>query len=122
MTRRFIPVEEAAKEWFRDPEFRPAYDTLDKEFALAEALIKARTTAEMTQADNDSSGRGEGNGNHASGRCAAGKRSHHALDTHLAKVRRSDRQPPAYQLRTGENHIGTASRSTSMRVPRVEAS
>lgn len=49
MTRRSIPVAEAAKEWLRDPEFKAAYDALEEEFALAQALIKARGDAEMTQ-------------------------------------------------------------------------
>src|SRR5271155_2774989 len=49
MTRRYIPVEEAAKEWMKDPEFRTAYDALEDEFALASALIKARGDADMTQ-------------------------------------------------------------------------
>lgn len=49
MTRKFIPVEEAAKEWFKNPEFRAAYDSLEEEFALAQALIKARADANMTQ-------------------------------------------------------------------------
>jgi ribosome-binding protein aMBF1 (putative translation factor) len=49
MTRRYIPVEEAAKEWMKDPEFVAAYDALEDEFALASALIKARSDADMTQ-------------------------------------------------------------------------
>lgn len=49
MTRKFIPVEEAAKGWFKDPEFAAAYDALDEEFALADALIKARGHADLTQ-------------------------------------------------------------------------
>jgi DNA-binding XRE family transcriptional regulator len=49
MTRKYISVEEAAKEWMEDPEFRAAYDALEDEFALAGALIKARSEADMTQ-------------------------------------------------------------------------
>ena len=49
MTRKFIPVEEVAKEWFKDPEFRAAYDALEEEFALASALIEARARAGLTQ-------------------------------------------------------------------------
>jgi DNA-binding XRE family transcriptional regulator len=49
MTRNTIPVEEAAKSWMKDPEFRAAYDALEDEFALASALIKARADADMTQ-------------------------------------------------------------------------
>jgi ribosome-binding protein aMBF1 (putative translation factor) len=49
MTRKYIPVEEVAKEWMKDPEFVAAYDALENEFAVATALIKARSDAEMTQ-------------------------------------------------------------------------
>jgi len=49
MTRKYIPVEEAAKEWMKDPEFRAAYDALEDQFALASALIKARSDAGLTQ-------------------------------------------------------------------------
>jgi ribosome-binding protein aMBF1 (putative translation factor) len=49
MTRKYIPVEKAAQEWMKDPEFRAAYEALDEEFALAEALIRARSQANLTQ-------------------------------------------------------------------------
>jgi len=49
MTRKFIPVEEAFREWRKDPEFVAAYDALEDEFAVASALIKARGDAAMTQ-------------------------------------------------------------------------
>jgi ribosome-binding protein aMBF1 (putative translation factor) len=49
MTRRYIPVAEAAKAWMKDPEFRADYDALEDEFALASALIKARGDADLTQ-------------------------------------------------------------------------
>jgi ribosome-binding protein aMBF1 (putative translation factor) len=49
MKDKFIPVEEAAKEWLKKPEFVAAYDALEEEFAVAEALIKARGEADMTQ-------------------------------------------------------------------------
>ena len=49
MTRKTIPVEEVAKKWFKDPEFKAAYDALEEEFALAQALISARGNANMTQ-------------------------------------------------------------------------
>lgn len=49
MARRFVPVEETAKEWFKTSEFSAAYDALGEEFARAEALIKARAQAEMAQ-------------------------------------------------------------------------
>jgi ribosome-binding protein aMBF1 (putative translation factor) len=47
--RKFIPVEEVAKEWMKDPEFVASYDALEDEFAVASALIKARGEADMTQ-------------------------------------------------------------------------
>ena len=49
MTRKYIPVEEAAKTWMENPAFRAAYDALEDEFALASALIKARGDADLTQ-------------------------------------------------------------------------
>jgi hypothetical protein len=47
--RKYIPVEEVAKEWMKDPDFVAAYDALEDEFAVASALIKARSDADMTQ-------------------------------------------------------------------------
>jgi ribosome-binding protein aMBF1 (putative translation factor) len=49
MNRKGIPVADVAKEWMKDPAFRAEYDALATEFALATALIEARTRAEMTQ-------------------------------------------------------------------------
>jgi transcriptional regulator with XRE-family HTH domain len=49
VTRKFIPVEEAAAEWVKDPAFRAADDALEDEFALAATLIRARAHADMTQ-------------------------------------------------------------------------
>ena len=46
-----IPVDDLAREWLQDPEFRAAYDALDDQFALATALIEARTRASLTQAE-----------------------------------------------------------------------
>jgi DNA-binding XRE family transcriptional regulator len=47
-----IPVQEVFKEWENDPAFRAAeYDSLEDEFTLATALIKARDAAHMTQED-----------------------------------------------------------------------
>ncbi|MEA2597589.1 MAG: hypothetical protein QOF01_4058 [Thermomicrobiales bacterium] len=50
MTRQGIPIEDVAKEWMKDPEFRSASEALEEEFALASALIEARARAKMTQA------------------------------------------------------------------------
>lgn len=49
--RKFIPVEEVAKEWMKDPAFVAAYDALEDEFAMASALIKARRDTDMTEGD-----------------------------------------------------------------------
>lgn len=49
MTRKFIPVAESIREWKKDPSFVEAYDALDDEFAVASALIQARSSAAMTQ-------------------------------------------------------------------------
>ena len=49
MSRKFIPAREVMKEWLKDPEHKAAYDALEGEFALANALIEARTRADLTQ-------------------------------------------------------------------------
>ena len=51
MTRQYIPAQKAFAEWRKDPEYVAEYDALEEEFALANALIKARANAEMTQQD-----------------------------------------------------------------------
>jgi ribosome-binding protein aMBF1 (putative translation factor) len=50
MKRKFIPVDESFAQWKKDPKFVAAYDGLDEEFTLASSLIKARSAADMTQA------------------------------------------------------------------------
>jgi len=37
------------KKWMKDPEYRTEYDRLEEEFALASALIEARSRAGLTQ-------------------------------------------------------------------------
>src|SRR5579863_8558073 len=49
MSRKFIPVEESFREWRKDPKYVETYDALEDEFAVAAALIKARSEAAMTQ-------------------------------------------------------------------------
>jgi DNA-binding XRE family transcriptional regulator len=44
-----IPVEESFTEWRKDPAYREAYDALDGEFALAAALIEARSETGISQ-------------------------------------------------------------------------
>src|SRR5271168_4188541 len=49
MKNEFIPAEASFAEWNKDPRYVAAYDSLQEEFALASALIKARADADMTQ-------------------------------------------------------------------------
>lgn len=49
MSAKTIPAEEMIREWRQDPAFVAAYDALADEFALADAMIRARTLADMTQ-------------------------------------------------------------------------
>jgi predicted transcriptional regulator len=39
------------KRWMRDPEFRKQYKKADEEYAVIEALIRARTKAKLSQAE-----------------------------------------------------------------------
>jgi hypothetical protein len=45
-----MPLKRVAKRWLAEPEFKAGYDALEEEFALASALIEARTRAKLTQA------------------------------------------------------------------------
>jgi DNA-binding XRE family transcriptional regulator len=49
MTRKFIPAREITNEWMKEPRIKAAYDALEGEFALANALIEARIGADLTQ-------------------------------------------------------------------------
>src|SRR5437899_692112 len=51
LKRKVIPVEELFTEWRRDLKYVREYDALEEEFALAGALIDARSSARLTQAD-----------------------------------------------------------------------
>ena len=51
MTRKSIPAGEVFAKWRQNPGYVAAFDALSEEFALAEALIKARAQADMTQED-----------------------------------------------------------------------
>lgn len=44
-----IPFSRISDEWRKDPEFMREYDALEEEFALARALIQARSDAGLTQ-------------------------------------------------------------------------
>lgn len=50
MKKRLL-ASEAFAEWREDTQYLDAYNALEEEFALAEALIKARAQARMTQED-----------------------------------------------------------------------
>jgi transcriptional regulator with XRE-family HTH domain len=45
----FIPARQVADQWLKDPDIKAAYDALADEFALASALVRARSDAAMTQ-------------------------------------------------------------------------
>jgi ribosome-binding protein aMBF1 (putative translation factor) len=49
MMRKMIPVEESFARWRKDPAYCQAYDALEDEFALAEAMIRVRAAAGLTQ-------------------------------------------------------------------------
>jgi ribosome-binding protein aMBF1 (putative translation factor) len=49
MTQKFIPAQVLFDEWHKDPEYMKEYDALEEEFALAEALMRAR--ADLSQAE-----------------------------------------------------------------------
>ena len=49
MTRKMIPVEESFAKWRKDSAYQRAYDSLEEEFALAEAMIRVRASAGLTQ-------------------------------------------------------------------------
>jgi hypothetical protein len=48
MSRKFISVKEAAKEWMKRPEFVASYDETNDEFAVVSALIKGRGDAAIS--------------------------------------------------------------------------
>lgn len=50
MNRKLIDADEVVAAWRNDPAYVAAYDALEDEFALARALIEARTAAALTQA------------------------------------------------------------------------
>lgn len=46
---KFIPVSKLFKEWHKDPEYVREYEALEEEFALVNALIRARMESGLTQ-------------------------------------------------------------------------
>ena len=46
-----MKLKELKKRLMEDPEFREEYARVDEEYALVEALVRARTIAKLTQAD-----------------------------------------------------------------------
>ena len=42
-------VADLHKQWMQDEQYRKAYDALEPEFALAQAVIEARAAADLTQ-------------------------------------------------------------------------
>ena len=44
-------LKDLKEQWMKDPEFRREYERADEEFTLIEALIRARTAANLTQTE-----------------------------------------------------------------------
>lgn len=44
-------IADLKKRWMRKPEFRKEYEKADEEFAIIEALIRARTKAKLSQTE-----------------------------------------------------------------------
>jgi transcriptional regulator with XRE-family HTH domain len=42
-------ISDLHKKWMKDPEYRKEFDALEEEFAVASAMIAARTRAGLTQ-------------------------------------------------------------------------
>ena len=94
MSNERIPVREAAKEWLKDPAFRAEYEALEPEFALASALIEARSRAGMTQAQvAKAMGTTQAVIAHLEGR------ARQTLDPDAGALRQGHRHPPPYPLR-----------------------
>ena len=49
--KRLTKISELKKRWMADPEFRKEYEKADEEFAVIEALIRARINAKLSQAE-----------------------------------------------------------------------
>jgi predicted transcriptional regulator len=45
-----IPLNKVVQKWRKNPKYVEAYDALEEEFAFADALLKARQEAGLTQA------------------------------------------------------------------------
>jgi ribosome-binding protein aMBF1 (putative translation factor) len=48
---RMTRIDVLHKKWLKDREYRKAYETLEEEFALAAAIMKARNRAGLSQAE-----------------------------------------------------------------------
>ncbi len=48
MARKYIPAQEVFKDWHKDPSYVAAYDALEEEFALADAIFKAQDSCSTT--------------------------------------------------------------------------
>jgi ribosome-binding protein aMBF1 (putative translation factor) len=49
MSKKYTTARELHREWMKNPEYVKAYDALEEEFSLAEAFIRARAQADLTQ-------------------------------------------------------------------------
>jgi ribosome-binding protein aMBF1 (putative translation factor) len=51
MKSKRIAAQDVFADWRKDPAYVEAYDALEEEFALADALIRARAGADLTQGE-----------------------------------------------------------------------
>ena len=49
MSAKYTTARELHERWRENAEYRAAYDALEEEFALADAFIRARAQADLTQ-------------------------------------------------------------------------
>ena len=49
--KKTIPADDLFSEWRKDPDYVAEYDALEEEFAIASAVIAARSHAGLTQAE-----------------------------------------------------------------------
>lgn len=82
-----VPLKKLRDKWMKDPAFRKAYEDLAPEFELAQALVRARTRAGLSQAEV---ARRMGTTQSAVARLESGHRSPTTRTLHLyAKATRS---------------------------------
>ena len=91
--RKRILAKDVHKKWLKDPAYREAYDSLAEEFALAAAVIEARS-----RAGAHPGGTGRTHGDHPAGGGTARKWPHTSLHPHPGTTGAGHRLPPYHSL------------------------